>query len=602
LDGGNIDGEPGDVKVSVKKGESVGDKTPTPHKDEYTFGGWYTERNGGGNAFNDSTQVKEDITVFARWTITVTFDLQEGSIDGATEAQTRAVNSGDSLGTDMPSNPSRENHTFGGWYTAIGGGGVQFIDSTQVEENMTVYAKWTVVPQYTVTFDLQEGNIDGDSAQQTRQVYSGSSLGANMPSNPNKDEYTFGGWYTVINGGGSEFTDSTPVNEDMTVYAKWAIVQYTVAFDLQGGSISGDSAQQTRTVNKGDTLGANTPSNPSKGGYTFGGWYTAINGGGDAFTSSTQVNEDMTVYAKWTVAQIPSNLSLAASLAWISSNAIAGGDYTITIKSDETIAPQSLSYDGKKISITLEGGTAERWVILNANGSLFTVDDGVTLTLGNNVTLQGRSSNATSLVRVNSGGTLVIEDGLKLSGNTSSSAYGGGVYVSGGTFTMNGGTISGNTASAASNSSNPSVNSSSYGGGVFVYSGTFTMTGGEISGNTASASNSYPSSGYTASSYGGGVFVNAGTFMMIGGEISGNSASSSAYYASYAFSYGGGVYVSNSGTFIKQSGGTVYGSNTAPSGGRAVYVGTSPAKKRDSTAGSGVVLNSGISGSAGGWE
>jgi hypothetical protein len=72
------------------------------------------------------------------------------------------------------------------------------------------------------------------------------------------------------------------------------------------------------------------------------------------------------------------------------------------------------------------------------------------------------------------------------------------------------------------------------------------------------------------------------------------------------------VYV-NDGTFIKQSDGTIYGSdassllkNTATGGsnyGHAVYVATSPTtKKRNSTAGSGVTLNSGISGSAGGWE
>jgi hypothetical protein len=87
---------------------------------------------------------------------------------------------------------------------------------------------------------------------------------------------------------------------------------------------------------------------------------------------------------------------------------------------------------------------------------------------------------------------------------------------------------------------------------------------------------------------------------MNGGTISGNSAI-----------YGGGVYV-YSGTFTKQSGGTIYGSNagstlknTATYGdgfGHAVFVPGSPGKKRDTTAGTGVALNSAASGSAGGWE
>ena len=92
---------------------------------------------------------------------------------------------------------------------------------------------------------------------------------------------------------------------------------------------------------------------------------------------------------------------------------------------------------------------------------------------------------------------------------------------------------------------------------------------------------------------------------MSGGEISGNTASAN----------GGGVHVESgsvygSGTFTKQSDGIIYGSdaesglrNTADTG-QAAYVNveSSSAKKRDSTAGVGVTLDSAVSGSAGGWE
>jgi hypothetical protein len=72
------------------------------------------------------------------------------------------------------------------------------------------------------------------------------------------------------------------------------------------------------------------------------------------------------------------------------------------------------------------------------------------------------------------------------------------------------------------------------------------------------------------------------------------------------------VYVGGSGTFIKQAGGIIYGSdagntlkNTATRGdyyGHAVYIDKSPSKKRNSTAGSGGTLDSRLNGSAGGWE
>jgi uncharacterized repeat protein (TIGR02543 family) len=271
-------------------------------------------------------------------------------------------------------------------------------------------------------------------------------------------------------------------------------------------------------------------------GYAFDGWYTEGNGGGSRFTGSTPVTASIMVYAKWTVAPMPSG-SLGQALAWLGIHAAEGGVYTIALNADEAIGPQTLSYSGKSVSLTLEGTVSERRVSLSSNGSLFTVESGVTLTLGADVTLEGRSGNSSSLVKVSSGGRLAMNTGSKITGNISSS---------GGTFTMDGGEISGNT-------------SSSDGGGVYVSnSGGFTMSGGEISGNTASS--------------------------------------------------GGGVYV-YTGTFIKPSDGVIYGSNvgdpwknTAGSGdvyGHAAY---SSGKKRNTTAGPGVTLDSSKSGAAGGWE
>ncbi|MHB9293610.1 hypothetical protein Holit_02737 [Hollandina sp. SP2] len=383
-----------------------------------------------------------------------------------------------------------------------------------------------------------------------------------MPSSPSKNGYSFGGWFTAQNGGGSLFTGSTPVSASITVYAHWtagATTTYTVTFNAEGGSFTEGGTEQTRTVSSGSSVGASTmPSNPVRTGYTFNGWYTEQNRGGSEFTGFTTVSRNITLYADWTVPIPVPAATLGDALVWLIANAAEGGAYILTLTGDETISPQSLSYNGKKVRITLNGGAAERTVSLGSTGSLFTIESGVTLTLDNNLTLQCYT---TSQVRVNSGGTLVMNDGSKISRSA--------VVVSNGTFTMNGGEISGNTAT------------SYRGGGVYVSNGAFTMNGGEISGSTASD--------------GGGVYVSTGTFTMNGGEISGNTTS-------YG---GGGVYVYGTGTFIKQSDGTIYGSdasdplkNTAGSDGHAV----GGSKKRNTTAGSGVTLDSRLDGFAGGWE
>jgi hypothetical protein len=171
--------------------------------------------------------------------------------------------------------------------------------------------------------------------------------------------------------------------------------------------------------------------------------------------------------------------------------------------------------------------------------------------------------------------------GGRISGNTAPN--GGGIYIANGVFTLSGGEISSNTAS-------------SDGGGVYVANGNFNMDGGRISNNRAN--------GTSSGSGGGGVYAsNAATFTMTGGEISINTARS-----------GGGVFAGNNSNIIK-TGGIIYGydirdnnRNTATAGisgndrGHAVFVNTNPNRRRETTAGIGLNLDSRVTGAAGGWE
>jgi hypothetical protein len=218
--------------------------------------------------------------------------------------------------------------------------------------------------------------------------------------------------------------------------------------------------------------------------------------------------------------------------------------------------------------VRLQGGT----VTLSGSGSMFTVERG-TLIL-ENITLKGSSNNTRGLVYINSGGKLEMRAGSVITGNNTSDSTklvsgGAGVRVSGGTFTMSGGKISGNTSSGVY------VNGGSFGSGQ---GSTFTMSGG--------------------------VYVGRGTFTMSGGEISGNTASFTSLISGPC---GGGVYVG--GTFTK-TGGIIYGytGDTASNAviysdvvlinrGHAVYI--SDSKRRESTAGPTVNLDSNVDGAAG---
>ena len=277
------------------------------------------------------------------------------------------------------------------------------------------------------------------------------------------------------------------------------------------------------------------------------------------------------------------NQNLTAALSWISTNALSGNEYYIVLGANESVSPTSLNYSGKTLGITLLGYSSERTITLNTNGSMFTIESNVTLTLDENITIVGRSTNNRPLISVYDG-NLIMNDGSKINGNNSSDR-GGGVYIYGGTFTMNGGTINGNT-------------SNNGGGGIYVESnGRLIINGGTISGNTAS---SIGGGGIcingTASIYGGtitknedksnygggGIIVFGGTLTMYGGTVSGNIANR----------YGGGVYVYNSGNFT-MNGGIISG-NTAKEDGGGVQTSYGTFRKQPPTSGenSGIIYGS----------
>ncbi len=108
--------------------------------------------------------------------------------------------------------------------------------------------------------------------------------------------YTFGGWYTDEDCT-TEFTSSTAVESNITLYAKWTknaatTEKVTVTFNTNGGS-SVDPVE----VDEGSTVAE--PTAPTLDGYTFDGWYTdsALT---TAFDFSTDITADITLYAKWT--------------------------------------------------------------------------------------------------------------------------------------------------------------------------------------------------------------------------------------------------------------------------------------------------------------
>jgi uncharacterized repeat protein (TIGR02543 family) len=223
---------------------------PTKTGENNVFQAWYTKNgtsnNEWGTPFTVLTPITADITVYAKWgsseptKYTVTFDL-----DGGTGAQASTpVNAGDPVGS-LPT-PTKDNNTFGGWWTEKNGGGTAFKKTTAVTFDITVYAKWVnaASTKYTVTFDPDGGTV----TQTNIQVNAGGSLGPSLPV-PTRDNYTYEGWFTAKNGEGTSFVAATIVNGNITVYAKWtAIANAQKVISITGlSSYSGDRVRATLT-------------------------------------------------------------------------------------------------------------------------------------------------------------------------------------------------------------------------------------------------------------------------------------------------------------------------------------------------------------------
>lgn len=245
---------------------------------------------------------------------------------------------------------------------------------------------------------------------------------------------------------------------------------------------------------------------------------------------------------------------------------------TYTLTGNVTLADNLTVGSGVTATINLNGHTLRG----NSSGSVITVNSGGSLTLqdsgngsvtGGKVTSEAADSWSLGAAVTVAGGTFEMEGG-RITGNDASHC-GGVVNVSSGRFTMEGGSISNNTGTGLNVTGSGSEaliqgsavisenTSSGSGGGVHV------IDGGQVTLNDGSISNNQ------VTEDGGGVFINGGTFTMNSGSITGNRAGTDGN------GWGGGVYImtgdgyTKEGAFIMKDG-SITGNHAASYGGGVV--------------------------------
>lgn len=307
-----------EIKAQTVESGKTATKPADPTKDGNTFGGWFADE-ALTKAYDFSTPVTADITLYAKWTpipktFTVTFDT-----DGGSSVEKQSVKEGDKA-SKPATDPTKKDSLFAGWVTAKGGSEAYKFD-TPVTKNITIYAKWTP-DSWTVKFDANGGSGSMDAVK----VKKGKKLTLpesrfTAPSAKTFDKWTVGAPGTQID-----------VNDNLIIKAIWKDRTYTVDFHTNGGT-----KIPSQTVKHGGY--AAVPSDePTKTGFEFDGWF-ADSKFSDTFDfENTPITADTTIYAKWEQNPTPAKVTYSFSNNKNSTYTYTKGSgkgVTITVKRSE---------------------------------------------------------------------------------------------------------------------------------------------------------------------------------------------------------------------------------------------------------------------------
>lgn len=300
---GNGGGTPSPSTITKTYGSELG-TLPTCSRTGYTFLGWYTA-SSGGTKISSTTKITGTVTYYAQWSInsyTLTFNPNGGTVT-PTSKNLEYNSVYGTLPTPTRDSDAQYTYTFAGWYTAATGGTQVTAATKMAAKDTTVYAHWTSnTRSYTVSYQTTYGTLNRTS--QSVAYNSKGSCTLTMPDNTAEFTYTFVGWYTAANGGGtkvgSELTLETPAIKGTVTYYAYvtrSTKSYTHTFNANGGGTVSPA-----TITKAYNTALGTLPTVSRTGYTFVGWFdTSAASGGTQATTTTKVTGTKTWYARWSI-------------------------------------------------------------------------------------------------------------------------------------------------------------------------------------------------------------------------------------------------------------------------------------------------------------
>ena len=291
----------------------------------------------------------------------VTLNLGGGKLGGSSDAIHIIVKNGSKFTAPASGGLTRPAGDTGSYFMWLDSNGNSYAPGASVPADVTeLTVQWTA-PTYTVTLNAGDGTIN--SGNVTSYTYG---VGATLPTDVTRTGYTFKGWYDNESLTGSPVTaigDTETGNKEY--WAKWEINQYTITYDLAGGTVEGNP--DTYTVEM-DTF---TLKNPTRPGYTFTGWSgTGLDGennmtvtipkgstGERRYTAHWRYNGGSSGGSSSYPITVPSKTE-NGTVTVSPKNASAGSTVTITVKPDSGYVLETISVtdkNGNDLKLTDKG-------------------------------------------------------------------------------------------------------------------------------------------------------------------------------------------------------------------------------------------------------
>lgn len=276
------------------------------------FMGWYDSPTYNMRVYEVSAVTNnQDHTLYAKWEgmqIVVSFDTGTDE-----KLDTKKVRTGNLYGT-LPT-ITRKGYTFAGWTY----NGKSITENSIVDEkkNHTLVATWTPIVT-ALSLDLSSGNYNYPLSYSLKynatygSAYNGDIVFKENGTTyglkePTRYGYDFAGWFNNPTGNGVAIKSSDVNKLDIaqTLYAVWKAHRHTITF-YNNWPKTTETEGKNATSKKADVaFGSSYGDLPSLSvtGYTFNGWFTS-NGKGVSATTKYTVDEDISLYAKWSLLKI----------------------------------------------------------------------------------------------------------------------------------------------------------------------------------------------------------------------------------------------------------------------------------------------------------